>query len=90
MGGGAPLPPQIAQLMRHVALLPAETVVRDLVEAADLDGPVAVDETTSGDALQCYIWLLHRVGDGLPLTRAGWLPPAVVTEAMDALWPQDR
>ena len=24
------------------------------------------------------------------LTAAGWLPPALVTEAMDALWPEDR
>ncbi len=84
------LPPEIAQLLQHVALQPAEAVVRDLVEAADLDGPVDVDEITAGDALRRYVWLLHRVGDGLPLTAAGWLPPAVVTEAMDVLWPQDR
>jgi hypothetical protein len=84
------LPPEIAQLLQHVALLPAEAVVRDLVEAADLDGPIDVDETAAAQALRRYAWLLHRVGDGLPLTAAGWLPPAVVTEAMDALWPDDR
>ncbi len=44
------LPPEIAQLLQHVALLPAEAVVRDLVEAADLEGPVDVDETTAADA----------------------------------------
>lgn len=86
----AALPPEIAQLLRHVALLPAETAVRDLVEAADLHGPVEVDETTAADVLHRYMWLLHRVGDGLTLTAAGWLPPAVVTEAMGALWPEDR
>jgi hypothetical protein len=84
------LPPEIAQLLQHVARQPAEAVVRGLVEAADLNGPVDVDEITAGDALRRYVWLLHRVGDGLPLTAAGWLPPPVVTEAMDALWPQDR
>jgi hypothetical protein len=84
------LPPEIAQLLRHVSLLPAETVLRDLVEAADLDGSVEVDETTAEDALHRYVWLLHRVGDGLTLTAAGWLPPAVVTEAMDALWPDEH
>jgi hypothetical protein len=84
------LPPEISQLLRHVALLPAEQVVRDLVEAADLEGPVGVDETTAEDALRRYVWLMDRVGAGLPLTAAGWLPPAVVTEAMDALWPADR
>ena len=83
------LPPEIAQLLRHLALLPAETVVRDLVEAANLDGPVTVDDTTAGEALRRYVWLLHRVGDALPLTAAGWLPPAVVTEAMQVLWPDD-
>jgi hypothetical protein len=84
------LPPHLAQLLQHVALQPAEAVVRDLVEAADLDGPVAVDETAAADALRRYVWLLDRVGDGLPLTAAGWLPPAVVTETMDVLWPDDR
>ncbi|MDP9435479.1 MAG: plasmid pRiA4b ORF-3 family protein [Actinomycetota bacterium] len=84
------LPPEISQLLRHVALLPAEHVVRGLGEAADLDGTVTVDETTAEDTLRRYVWLLDRVGDGLPLTAAGWLPPAVVTEAMDALWPEDR
>ena len=37
-----------------------------------------------------YAWLVRRTGAGLALTQAGWLPPAVVTEAMDALWPDDR
>jgi len=32
-----------------------------------------------------YLWLLDRVGDGLKLTQAGYLPPAVVTETMTAL-----
>ena len=49
-----------------------------------------MDETTAAEALRRYAWLLQRVGDGLTLTTAGWLPPAVVTEAMDALWPDDR
>lgn len=35
-----------------------------------------------------YVWLVDRVDDGLPLTAAGWLSPAVVT-AMDAPWPED-
>ena len=84
------LPPEIAQLLRHLTLLPAEQVVRELLEAADLDGPVDVDDTAAAEALRRYVWLLHRVEGGLPLTAAGWLPPAVVTEAMDALWPEDR
>ncbi len=70
--------------------MPAETVVRELVEAADLDGSFDVDEITAAEALRRYVWLLHRVGAGLSLSTAGWRPPAVVTEAMDVLWEQDR
>lgn len=84
------LPAEIAQLLQQVAVLPAESVVRDLVEAADLDGPVEVDEVTAAACLRRYVWLLHRVGGGLALTAAGWLPPVVVTEAMQSLWPDDR
>jgi len=51
------------------------------------------DLTMSGHletATARYRWLLHRVGAGVQLTAAGWLPPALVTEAMSALWPEDR
>jgi hypothetical protein len=39
-----------------------------------------------------YRWLLSRVGDGVRLTQAGYLPPAIVEETMrtlgwDAHWP---
>lgn len=37
-----------------------------------------------------YRWLLARVGDGITLTKAGHLPPAVVTETMTTLgWDAD-
>jgi hypothetical protein len=38
-----------------------------------------------------YLWLTRRIGpDGLSLTAAGWLPPAVVREAMTELgWAKD-
>jgi hypothetical protein len=38
-----------------------------------------------------YRWLARRIGpEGLPLTAAGWLPPAVVHEAMTELgWAKD-
>ena len=38
-----------------------------------------------------FAWLIQRVGaDGLKLTAAGWLPPAVVTQAMSELGWKDR
>jgi hypothetical protein len=83
------LPPQIAQLLRQVELLPAEEVLRNLIDLADLDGPVEVDTATAAEAMMRYSWLLRRVGNGLTLTAAGRLPPAVVTEAMEALWPDE-
>ncbi|WP_373461759.1 hypothetical protein [Arthrobacter sp. V4I6] len=38
-----------------------------------------------------YLWLARRIGpDGISLTAAGWLPPAVVREAMTELgWAKD-
>jgi hypothetical protein len=60
-----------------------------LMSAAHLDDPVP--PPPHPDAVEPYRWLLQRLGDGLKLTAAGWLPPAVVVETMqrfgwDAKW----
>lgn len=47
-----------------------------------LAGEAAVP-VTAGAALMPLRWLLERVGDGVTLTRAGWLPKNVVVEAND-------
>ncbi len=86
----AGLPPELAQLLQHVARSPQEVQLRALLDAAALGEPVVVDDLTASDALRRYTWLLDRVGDGLTLTQAGWLPPAVVTAAMEALWSDDH
>lgn len=36
-------------------------------------------------AVRPYIWLLQRVGDGIDLTGAGYLPPNVVLQAVTEL-----
>ena len=41
-------------------------------------------------AVAPYRWLLERVGSGVRLTQAGYLPPALVSEAMVALDWQDE
>jgi hypothetical protein len=42
------------------------------------------------DVVEPYRWFLARVGDGVKLTAAGYLPPAVVSETMRALgWDAD-
>ncbi|MFJ5695107.1 plasmid pRiA4b ORF-3 family protein [Arthrobacter sp. NPDC093125] len=59
---------------------------RSYLAAADLDGPSTVDAATAEAMVAPYLWLARRIGgDGLPLTAAGWLPPAVVHEAMTEL-----
>lgn len=43
------------------------------------------------DAVKPYAWLIDRIGvEGLTLTKAGWMPPAVVLEGMTTLgWRDD-
>ncbi|BCT77945.1 hypothetical protein SCMU_37870 [Sinomonas cyclohexanicum] len=57
------------------------------VDAAGIeDGPITASEAEIGHMMGPYLWLIRRVGtDGLSLTDAGWLPPAVVREAADVL-----
>ena len=56
---------------------------RAYLAAAGADGSAQADAATAERLLGPYLWLLRRVGvDGLPLTAAGWLPPAVVGAAM--------
>ncbi|HAM26364.1 MAG TPA: hypothetical protein DCP11_06530 [Microbacteriaceae bacterium] len=54
--------------------------------AEAMDGPAEVDAATAERMVRPYAWLLHRIGiDGLQLSAAGWLPPAVVRDAMREL-----
>lgn len=60
-----------------------------IVDAADLDQPAEPAEAPA-EVVEPYRWLLERIGDGVRLTQAGYLPPALVTEAMVTLgWAQD-
>lgn len=58
-----------------------------VVRAADLDGPVPEPQP---EVVEPYRWFLERIGDGVRLTAAGWLPPALVSEMMRTLrWDED-
>lgn len=83
------VPPELRTLQQHLYGTPQETALLELLAAAGLDDPVAVDDAIAESATSRYRWLLHRIGAGIMLTSAGWLPPAVVTEAKDTLWPND-
>ncbi|WP_169054010.1 plasmid pRiA4b ORF-3 family protein [Agromyces sp. H66] len=53
--------------------------------------PVQIDADVAARMVRPYVWLLDRIGpDGLTLTKAGWMPPAVVLEGMTELgWLDD-
>ena len=84
------MPPALRTLQQQLYGTPDEAALLELLGAAGLDHPMAVDDDVAETATARYRWLLHRVDAGVKLTAAGWLPPALVTEAMDALWPEDR
>jgi hypothetical protein len=84
------MPPALRTLQQHLYGTPHEAALLELLDAAGLDQPTAVDDDVAETATARYRWLLHRIGAGVKLTAAGWLPPGLVTEAMDALWPEDR
>jgi hypothetical protein len=59
-----------------------------LIDDARVDG--GPPPTPDPGAVEPYRWLLDRVGDGVRLTKAGYLPPELVEEAMHALgWDAD-
>nr|WP_223884007.1 plasmid pRiA4b ORF-3 family protein [Pseudarthrobacter sp. BIM B-2242] len=64
---------------------------RAYLRGAGLDGPATVEAAVAEAMTAPYLWLTRRVGrEGLSLTAAGWLPPAVVREAMTELgWARD-
>lgn len=55
------------------------------------DGPSVPDPADLERMVTPYLWLIGRVGtEGLTLTDAGWLPPAVVREAAEVLNLRDK
>lgn len=82
--------PELRTLQQHLYGTPHEALLLELLAAAGLDTESVVDDDIAETATARYRWLLARVGAGVRLTSAGFLPPALVTEAMDALWPEDR
>lgn len=59
------------------------------IDAAELDSP-AETEPDADVVVAPYRWLLDRVGDGVRLTQAGYLPPTMVRATMSELgWADD-
>ncbi|MEU6584636.1 plasmid pRiA4b ORF-3 family protein [Nocardia sp. NPDC046763] len=75
----------LPEAVRDVVMLirgmpaPARKTMHDLVDRAQLDSPVAVDPAIAQAAVRPYTCLLEHLGrDGVTLTSAGYLPPAIV------------
>lgn len=66
--------------------VPWRTNLRRHTRRTGLFESVELRDEDVADLVAPYAWLIERIGaDGLALTKAGWLPPAVVREGMTAL-----
>jgi hypothetical protein len=75
----------LVELLRHSRSL----ALLRMIDDARLDQPVDVEQDPE-NVVEPYRWLVARVGDGVRLTQAGYLPPSLVTEAMTSLgWERD-
>ena len=96
------IPPELLALLAQVTGSTAERPLRELLDAAELqqarsdvrrqDVAGSVEEVPVEQAqvlVGRFLWLLDKVGEGVTLTSAGWLPPRLVNEAMTQLWPPD-
>ena len=67
---------------------PRRPALLRLLAAAGLDDDRAPEPWP--DVVEPYRWLLQRIGDGVTLTGAGYLPPSMVLETMQQLgWDAD-
>ena len=80
------VPVPVADLLTGIGHHPVRRRLLRLLAEAEIDQPVAIDPDAAAEMARPYRWLLERVGEeGIKLTKAGYLPPAVVEAAMDEL-----
>ncbi|WP_458690950.1 plasmid pRiA4b ORF-3 family protein [Nocardia tengchongensis] len=80
-GSDAALPETVRDVVILIRTMPAapRRNMRAVFDRARLDSAVAVDAATARTAVKPYTCLLTQLGpDGVALTGAGYLPPAVV------------
>ena len=80
----------IAQFASDLSV-PLRSNLRRHLRRSELLTPDPLHDEDVADAVRPYAWLIDRIGaDGLTLTKAGWMPPAVVLEGMTTLgWRDD-
>ncbi len=87
LAGRPPVPRRVgeklAALLLRVRDMDTERQLRTWASTAEPD--VNVDEQTAARVVRPFTVLLDTVGDGVKLTAAGYLPPAVVQTVFDEL-----
>lgn len=81
------LHPRLGHVLSGLAGSPMQQALADRVaEVGASAGPSPTGEALRG-ALAAHLWLLEHAGssEGLPLTVAGWMRPATLTEFMTVL-----
>ncbi|WP_166790554.1 plasmid pRiA4b ORF-3 family protein [Cryobacterium tagatosivorans] len=84
-GAGSPIADLIAGVHEE-----AQRYLAGFVGGARLMEPVEVDEAAAESATLVIRTFLRHVGDGLPLTKAGYLQPAAVIALMAELDPEQK
>jgi hypothetical protein len=80
----------IAQFASSLSV-PLRSNLRRHLRRTGLLAPERLGDADIVDAVKPFAWLLDRVGvEGLTLTKAGWMPPAIVLDGMTTLgWRDD-
>lgn len=81
------LHPRLSYVLSGLAGSPLQQALGDRVaEVGASSGPSPTDAALR-EELAARLWLLERAGsgDGLPLTAAGWMKPATLTEFVSVL-----
>jgi hypothetical protein len=77
---------ELGELLGRVRTGPVRRRLRALVAAARLDEPPLVDAGVAAEMVRPYAVLLDHLGEeGVKLTQAGYLPPALVRTLFDEL-----
>ncbi|MFD3593212.1 plasmid pRiA4b ORF-3 family protein [Nocardia sp. NPDC058640] len=72
-----PIPTPLLPLMAAVPH-PLRRSLQRMINAANLTDPITPDLADATEFAKPYVRLLNRIGNGVKLTAAGYLPPAVV------------
>lgn len=81
------LHPRLGHVLSGLAGSPLREALGDRVAEVGANAGPSPTGTALRDALAAHLWFLDRAAapGGLPLTAAGWLKPAVLTEALTVL-----